>query len=192
MTKKNRKGTLFVFSGPSGAGKGTILSRILAELKGLNYSVSCTTRPPRKGEENGVDYHFITDEAFTKHIDAGDFLEWAHVHGYRYGTLETDVRYSLDQGKDIVLEIDVQGALQVKGKIPDAVTIFIAPPSLEVLEHRLRGRGTEDEQEIRLRLQNACEEMKQQNLYDYSVINDDLETAVAQLLHFIQQHRQEL
>ena len=137
---KNRKGTLFVLSGPSGAGKGTIRARVFEALDGLSYSVSCTTRAPREGERDGVDYRFITPEDFAARIAAGDFLEWADVHRHRYGTLKSDVEKVLNEGKDMFLEIDVQGALQVKKKMPEAVTLFVVPPSIEVLEERLRGR----------------------------------------------------
>ncbi|WP_368045892.1 guanylate kinase [Pyramidobacter piscolens] len=140
---KNRKGTLFVLSGPSGAGKGTIRARVFEALDGLSYSVSCTTRAPREGERDGVDYRFITPEDFAARIAAGDFLEWADVHRHRYGTLKSDVEKVLNEGKDMFLEIDVQGALQVKKKMPEAVTLFVVPPSIEVLEERLRGRRSD-------------------------------------------------
>ena len=148
---KNRKGTLFVLSGPSGAGKGTIRARVFEALDGLSYSVSCTTRAPREGERDGVDYRFITPEDFAARIAAGDFLEWADVHRHRYGTLKSDVEKVLNEGKDMFLEIDVQGALQVKKKMPEAVTLFVVPPSIEVLEERLRGRRSEGGRERRRR-----------------------------------------
>lgn len=189
MTMKNKKGTLFVFSGPSGVGKGTLVSRLFSEMEGLSYSVSCTTRKPREGERDGVEYRFVSEEDFKRHIQAGDFLEWASVHGHHYGTLRSDVQRVLDQGHDIVLEIDVQGALQVKEKIPEAVTIFIAPPSPQVLEKRLRNRGTEDEQELRIRLANAEREMEQKSKYDFCVINDNLAEAVEELKQVIRGQR---
>ncbi len=188
--KKSRKGVLFILSGPSGAGKGTIRARLFETLEGLSYSVSCTTRHPREGERDGVDYRFVTDEQFRAHIAAGDFLEWAEVHGHCYGTLKSDVRKVLDQGKDMFLEIDVQGALQVKEKMPEAVTVFVVPPSLEVLEQRLRGRHTESEEELRVRLDNAAAEMEQRDRYDFTVVNDSLDAAVENLAQFIRQHRQ--
>ena len=181
MTKKNRKGTLFVFSGPSGAGKGTLLSRLFSELDDLGYSVSCTTRAPREGEQDGIDYHFISDEDFKRHIDSCDFLEWANVHSHRYGTLRSDVQKALDQGRDIILEIDVQGALQVKEKMPEAVTVFLAPPSLEALEQRLRGRGTETEEKIRQRLETAKKELLLAPTYDFTVINNIPEQAAGEI-----------
>lgn len=175
---KNRKGTLFVLSGPSGAGKGTIRARVFEALDGLSYSVSCTTRAPREGERDGVDYRFITPEDFAARIAAGDFLEWADVHRHRYGTLKSDVEKVLNEGKDMFLEIDVQGALQVKKKMPEAVTLFVVPPSIEVLEERLRGRRSE--------------EMKQRDLYDFVVVNDSLDEAVKRVCRFVEQRRQAL
>lgn len=187
---KNRKGTLFVLSGPSGAGKGTIRARVFEALDGLSYSVSCTTRAPRDGERDGVDYRFVTPEDFAAHIAAGDFLEWADVHRHRYGTLKSDVEKVLNEGKDMFLEIDVQGALQVKKKMPEAVTLFVVPPSIEVLEERLRERHTEGEAELRLRLRNAVEEMKQRDRYDFVVVNDSLDEAVDRVCRFVEQRRQ--
>ena len=186
---KNKNGTLFVFSGPSGVGKGTLLARLFQAVDGISYSVSCTTRQPRAGEVDGVDYHFITEEQFQAHVQAGDFLEWAPVHSHHYGTLKSDVLKVLEGGHDIVLEIDVQGAFQVKEKMPEAVTVFIAPPSLEVLEKRLRGRHTESEEEIELRLHNALKEMKQKEYYDLVIVNNKLDEAVEQLVRFVKQFR---
>ncbi len=157
---KNRKGTLFVLSGPSGAGKGTIRARVFEALDGLSYSVSCTTRAPREGERDGVDYRFITPEDFAARIAAGDFLEWADVHRHRYGTLKSDVEKVLNEGKDMFLEIDVQGALQVKKKMPEAVTLFVVPPSIEVLEERLRGRRCQCEDQKRRSQRDPREENK--------------------------------
>lgn len=185
-----RKGTLFVVSGPSGAGKGTLCSNVFKHISGIDYSVSCTTREPREGETDGVEYHFISEDDFEKHVVAGDFLEWAHVHKHRYGTLKSEVQKALDSGRDILLEIDVQGALQVKGKMPEAVTIFIAPPSFEVLEKRLRGRHSDSEEQIKVRLATARKEMEYQGRYDFVVVNDDLSEAVTKFSDFIKQHRQ--
>ena len=186
----NRRGTLFVLSGPSGAGKGTLREKTFESVKGIAYSISCTTREPREGERDGVEYFFVTEEEFDRRIAAGDFLEWANVHGHKYGTLRPHVEEVLSSGSDMLLEIDVQGALQVKEKMPEAVTVFIAPPSPEVLERRLRGRGTETEEQISVRLANARKEMDLQKYYDLVIVNGDLDRAVAELSGFIEHYRQ--
>lgn len=187
--KTKRKGILFILSGPSGAGKGTLRERLFRMLDGLSFSVSCTTRAPRPGETDGVDYRFVAEEEFLRRRDAGDFLEWAGVHGHFYGTLTADVKKALDDGRDILLEIDVQGALQVKKKIPGAVTIFVAPPSMKALEERLRGRSTETEQDIALRLCNARREMGESFKYDFTVVNDDIDAAAQRLADIVRQSR---
>ena len=187
--KTKRKGILFILSGPSGAGKGTLRERLFRMLDGLSFSVSCTTRAPRPGETDGVDYRFVAEEEFLRRRDAGDFLEWAGVHGHFYGTLTADVKKALDDGRDILLEIDVQGALQVKKKIPGAVTIFVAPPSMNALEERLRGRSTETEQDIALRLCNARREMGESFKYDFTVVNDDIDAAAQRLADIVRQSR---
>ncbi len=189
--KTKRKGILFILSGPSGAGKGTLRERLFRMLDGLSFSVSCTTRAPRPGETDGVDYRFVAEEEFLRRRDAGDFLEWADVHGHFYGTLTADVKKALDDGRDILLEIDVQGALQVKKKIPGAVTIFVAPPSMKALEERLRGRSTETEQDIALRLCNARREMGESFKYDFTVVNDDIDAAAQRLADIVRQSRTE-
>ena len=187
--KTKRKGILFILSGPSGAGKGTLRERLFRMLDGLSFSVSCTTRAPRPGETDGVDYRFVAEEEFLRRRDAGDFLEWAAVHGHFYGTLTADVKKALDDGRDILLEIDVQGALQVKKKIPGAVTIFVAPPSMKALEERLRGRSTETEQDIALRLCNARREMGESFKYEFTVVNDDIDAASQRLADIVRQSR---
>ena len=187
--KTKRKGILFILSGPSGAGKGTLRERLFRMLDGLSFSVSCTTRAPRPGETDGVDYRFVAEEEFLRRRDAGDFLEWAGVHGHFYGTLTADVKKALDDGRDILLEIDVQGALQVKKKISGAVTIFVAPPSMKALEERLRGRSTETEQDIALRLCNARREMGESSKYDFTVVNDDIDAAAQRLADIVRQSR---
>ena len=187
--KKNRQGVLFVLSGPSGAGKGTLRARLFEMIRGLHYSISCTTREPREGEVDGVDYRFISDAQFDRHIAQGDFLEYAHVHGHRYGTLLSDVLAVLNRGEDLFLEIDVQGALQVKEKLPQAVMLFVVPPSLEVLERRLRSRNTETEEELQLRLHNAIAEMEKRDRYEFVVVNDNADDAARQLCDFVQKYR---
>lgn len=183
-----RSARLFVISGPSGAGKGTLVARVREQLPDLGLTVSATTRPPRPGEIDGVSYHFLTDEEFTRRVDSGEFLEWAHVHDHRYGTLKTEVDSRLQCGQSIILELDVQGALAVRTTYPDAVLVFIEPPSLEILETRLRGRATEDEHELRIRLDNARNELQYASSYDERIVNDDLERAVQDLLGVIERH----
>ncbi|MEW6553143.1 MAG: guanylate kinase [Actinomycetota bacterium] len=172
------QGRLFVVAGPSGAGKGTLIAALLQRYPTAWLSVSATTRKPREGEVDGVQYFFLTEDAFREMAAAGDFLEWAEVHGKLYGTPRSGVLDMLDAGRDVVLEIDVQGARQVREKVPDAVAIFVAPPSAQVLEERLRKRGTEDEAELRRRLRNASMESREKGDYRYVVVNDQLYRAV--------------
>ena len=179
------KGKLFVLSGPSGVGKGTLRENALKGKPNLVYSISCTTRQPREGETDGIEYRFITHEKFEEGIKQNLFLEYAHVHSDYYGTLKEDVINELNSGHDVLLEIDVQGALQVREKIPEAVLIFIAPPSVEVLEKRLRNRNTESEEHLQLRLNNAIKELELKDKYDYIIVNDDLETASKELNNLI-------
>lgn len=175
------QGRLFVVAGPSGAGKGTLISELLRRYPTAWLSVSATTRKPRRDETEGVQYHFITESEFRRMIDGGDFLEWAEVHGNFYGTPEAEVREKLAGGHDVILEIDVQGAKQVRDKVPDAVTVFVIPPSVEALEERLRKRGSEGEAELARRLQNAVEESREKSEYQYVVLNDLLYRAVEEL-----------
>ncbi len=179
---------LFVISGPSGAGKGTLLAKVRESYPNLDLTVSATTRAPRAGEKDGISYHFLTEEQFDEHVAAGDFLEWAWVHDHRYGTLKSEVEGRLAAGHSTVLEIDVQGALHVREVYPEAVLIFIEPPSLEVLEARLRIRGTEDEKSLATRLSNATCEMAQEESYDARIINDDLSVATQELLRTLQSY----
>lgn len=172
------KGNLFVFTGPSGTGKGTILKQVLAADPKVRLSVSATTRAPRQGEEHGVHYWFLSKESFEEKIGAGAFLEHACYVGNHYGTLEQPVNDQLEAGYDVVLEIEVQGALQIHEKRPDAIMIFVEPPSVEVLEARLRGRGTETEEKVNARIEAARHELAQAPKFDYIVVNDDLQTAI--------------
>lgn len=183
-----REPKLFVISGPSGAGKGTLVSRIREQHPALGLTVSATTREPRPGEVDGESYYFLSDDEFARRVDADEFVEWAEVHGHRYGTLVSEVTSNLDAGRSLILEIDVQGAFQVKKRFPDAILIFIMPPSLEVLAERLSARGTETEESLSLRLANAKAEIELAPRYDDVVINDDLDDATAELLQVIQQH----
>ncbi len=172
-------GKLFILSAPSGAGKTTLLKRVMADLQGLAFSVSHTTRLPRAGEEDGVDYHFVSREQFESMREQGVFLEWAEVHGNLYGTSRPAVLAQLATGLDVILDIDVQGAaiLRKSAAIP-AASLFISPPSLQELERRLRGRGTDSEETILLRLKNARTEMQAAVEYEYLIVNDRLEQAI--------------
>jgi len=179
------KGLLFVLSGPSGVGKNTVLDELFKDFDGVSYSVSATTRERRKGEVEGENYFFISEEKF-KEIEAGDgFIESAVVHGHYYGTPKKFVDKKLDEGEDIILEIDTQGAKQVREKYPEAVYIFLLPPSLEVLEKRLDKRGSENDKSKNIRLKNARQELKEVHNYDYEVINDSLSDAVKDIKRII-------
>lgn len=178
---KNSNKKLFVISGSSGVGKGTVLKGFLQKNPNFMLSISCTTRAPRKGEVDGVNYFFLSKEEFQNCIDNDKFLEWAEFAGNRYGTKRKYIRQCLEEGKDIILEIDTQGALQVKKQMPEAVLIFICPPSIETLENRLRGRCTEDEATIQKRLQEVQTELERAEKFDYRVVNDDLENAIKEL-----------
>lgn len=180
-----RRGKLFVISGPSGAGKGTLRRELFKALPELVYSVSVTTRKPRIGEINGVDYFFISPAEFERMRDNGELIEWAEVHGNLYGTPKAFVEERLKEGKSVVLEIDVQGALQIKRRFPEAILIFILPPSQEELSLRLKGRGTESPEELELRLKNASLEMNRRELYDYAVVNDDVKRASSELIDIV-------
>ena len=180
-----RSARLFVVSGPSGVGKGTLVARVRDRLPGLGLTVSATTRTPRGGEKNGVSYYFMDDSEFARRIENGEFLEWANVHGHRYGTLKAEAERLMAEGSSVVLEIDVQGGLNVRKVYPDVVLVFIEPPSIGELERRLRGRGTEDESSIELRLANANHEMELASLYDVRIVNDDLERATDELVSTI-------
>ncbi len=179
------KGKLIVISGPSGCGKGTIVDKLLQQDGSLQLSISATTRMPRGTEENGVNYFFKSQEEFEQMIRDQAFLEYADVFGKYYGTPKEYVLGKLKQGKNVILEIDVQGAMQVIKNYPEAVTIFILPPSEEVLLGRLKGRGTETEEQIMKRFGKAKAEMEYAQQYGYRVVNDDLDTAVAEVKNII-------
>jgi guanylate kinase len=179
------KPLLIVVSGPSGSGKGTLCAMLRQALPNLAYSVSATTRQPRPGERNGVDYFFIIDAEFQQLIDRGEFLEWAEVYGHRYGTARPAVEDHLQAGRDVLLEIDVQGALNVKKLYPDALLIFIEPPSLQELGARIAHRGTESTQDLKVRMDCVLSEFQAADRYDHVVINDKPEYALAELLEII-------
>lgn len=174
-------GKLFIISGSSGVGKGTVIKKFAEKANDIVLSISSTTRKPRPGEVHGVNYFFIDREEFEKDIQNGDFLEWAEFGGNRYGTNKKRVQEILDSGKNVLLEIEVQGAKQVKEKMPQAVSIFILPPSKEEIEKRLRGRGTETEEAIQKRLQAIEFESKESVHYDFKVINDEVERAAEEI-----------
>lgn len=179
--REKHPGKLFVLSGPSGAGKGTICKKLLEETDKLELSVSMTTRNPRKGEEEGVSYFFTDKEAFEENIRRGNLLEYAEVYGNYYGTPKVPVIEKLESGIDVILEIDMQGALKVKENYPGGVFIFILPPSMAELRKRLTGRGTETAEAIELRLGETLKELSYIDKYDYCVVNGVLEEAVARV-----------
>ncbi len=180
MDKAEHSGKLFIISGPSGAGKGTICKRLIEETK-VQLSVSMTTRGPRPGEIDGVSYYFTTKEEFRKEIENGGFLEYAEVYGNFYGTPKEKVLEKLEQGIDVVLEIDIQGALNVKTVYPEGIFIFILPPSMAELRKRITGRGSETQEAIDLRLSQTLKEVSYIDKYDYCVVNGELEEAVARV-----------
>lgn len=180
-----RHGNLLVISGPAGAGKGTLVSQLAERVSDVWVSVSATTRAPRPEEVNGTHYFFYSDKEFDDAIRDGGMLEWAQVHSHRYGTPRALVEEKISQGYQVVLEIDVQGAFQVRSLFPEAKLIFIEPPSLEVLEQRLRSRGTEDEAEIQRRMQTAQVELSQKMQYDVQLVNDDLSQATEALVALV-------
>lgn len=184
-----RTGSLFIISGPSGAGKGTLVDRLVARVSGLWVSVSATTRAPRPGEVPDEDYIFITPKEFQRRIDEGDFLEWAEVHGNRYGTLRSTVEQRLATGCDVILEIDPQGAFQVKKVMPSSILIFITAPSMSELERRIRGRGAESDEQVRTRLETAERELRLVGNYDHVVENDDVALATDRLAGIVESHR---
>jgi guanylate kinase len=172
---------VFVITGPSGVGKGTLIRGLMERIPGLQLSVSATTRSPRAGERDGVDYHFLADEDFERRVRAGEFVEHAHYAGRRYGTLRSELEKRVRAGVPVVLEIEVQGARQVRAALPGAVLVFIAPPSLEALRARLAGRGTDDDQEVARRLAVAEEELQARGEFGHVVVNDRLEDALDEL-----------
>lgn len=184
-----RKGHLFIISAPSGAGKTTLRQAVLSRFPDLSYSVSFTTRPPRTGERDGHDYSFISPDEFEAGIREGRWVEWARVHDHYYGTSARALERDQAAGRDVLLDIDVQGARQICRRFPESVTIFILPPSLDVLEQRLRMRGTDRPEAIDVRLRNARREMEQSGSYRHVIVNDDLNTAIEELAAILNSYR---
>jgi guanylate kinase len=176
---------VFVITGPSGVGKGTLIRLLRERVPELALSVSATTRAARAGEEDGVDYHFLSDAEFARRVDAGEFVEWAEYSGRRYGTLRSELQRHLDEGRPVVLEIELQGARQVREAMPEAVQIFIEPPDREALKDRLVGRGTDDPDAIARRLAVAERELAAAGEFQYRVVNDRLDEAVARLVEIV-------
>ncbi len=176
-----KKGSLFVISAPSGAGKTTLCKRICESIEGLRFSVSFTTRKPRDGEIDGVHYFFIDEDEFRSMVSDGEFIEWAEVHGNFYGTSKKHIEGMISEGIDVLLDIDVQGARQIRDNVPDCITIFVLPPSIDELRKRLIGRMSDSEETIAKRLKKATEEISEYKSYDYVILNDVFETALKEL-----------
>ena len=172
---------VFIISAPSGSGKSTLVKMLLDSVDGLDFSISYTTRPPRKGEREGESYHFVSRDGFIAMRERGDFLEWAEVFGHCYGTARAALEQAKSRGRDLVLDIDVQGAAQLKKRLPEAVSIFILPPSREELEKRLRSRSLDDAAVIARRLRDASKEIQNYSAYDYILVNDNLERSAEKL-----------
>jgi guanylate kinase len=185
----NRRGSLFVITAPSGAGKTSLIDAVMRADPTLKISVSYTTRKPRPGEKNGLDYHFVERDTFLAMRERGEFLESAEVHGNHYGTGKQVILDAVKRGDDLILEIDWQGAQQVRRLYPGCIGIFILPPSIEELERRMRARGQDSEQVIRQRVQNAREELSHAGEFKYAIINKDFETARRELASIIQRER---
>jgi guanylate kinase len=174
------KGDIYIISGPSGVGKTSIISELRNRAAGLGYSISHTSRAPRHNETDGVDYHFVSKETFLQMIDAGAFVEWAEVYGHLYGTSTSGLKTQTENGLDIILDIDSQGAENIKKIFKDSISIYILPPSIETLKQRLNARAADNSQVINHRVNQAIDDLRQSERYDYLVINDDLEKAVSE------------
>lgn len=184
-----KTGIPIVISAPSGAGKTTLIKLLMKKVRGLSYSVSATTRPPSKNEKNGRDYFFISEKEFLQRKKANEFIETAQVHGHHYGTLKKQLDQKLKTGKDVVLDVDVVGALNVRKYCPQSLLIFIAPPSMEILEERIKNRHRDPEKEIQRRLKNARKEMRYKKFYDYVIVNDKLDRAFNELKKIVKNRR---
>lgn len=176
-----KKGRLFIISAPSGTGKSTVVNHLLKKMPDLVYSISYTTRPPRGGEQNGKEYCFVDESTFKRLVNEGFFAEWAEVHGALYGTPRLELENAIAAGKNVVLDIDVQGGMALKKRYPQAVTIFLAPPSFEELKERLSGRKTDSQATVAKRLENATREMGFKDRYEHCIVNDDLKRACGEI-----------
>lgn len=185
-----KKGNLFVVSGPSGAGKSTVC-KLVRKILRINLAVSATTRQPRPGEKDGIEYRFLTKEEFETKVKNGEFLEYANVHGNYYGTLKAEVEVKLNRGENVILEIDVQGGIQVKEIYPEVHLIFFKTPLIDDLERRLRGRGTEPEEVVQLRLKNSIRELEFEKYYDDIIVNSRVEQACTDLINLIEKYSEE-
>ncbi|MBU1711785.1 MAG: guanylate kinase, partial [Proteobacteria bacterium] len=185
----SKTGSLFIISAPSGAGKTTLCSALMKHFDDMLYSISYTTREPRKGEKNGVDYHFISKEYFEKLITEGKWAEWAKVHGNYYGTSAVFLDEAIASGNDILLDIDVEGTKQIIGRYPDSITIFIMPPSLDILRFRMESRGSDSREVIERRMVNAEMEISQRSIYKHVIVNDNLLKAVTELISIVEIYR---
>jgi guanylate kinase len=189
--KQNKRGTIFVFSAPSGAGKTTILDHLKATIDGLVYSISATTRRPRPGEIDGIHYFFSSEDEFTRQIEMNNFAEWEIVHGNYYGTPKSFIEKTIVSGKHIIMDIDVYGKKKLDKVYPEAVGVLVLPPTMEELERRLRARKSDDEATIKIRLANAKKEMalaESEGKYEYTIINDDLQTAKKEAESIVRSH----
>ncbi len=189
MTQASRPAFPLVLAAPSGTGKTTLARALVRGSGGYTFAVSATTRAPRGRERDGVDYHFVDRSAFRAMIDAGELAEWAAVHGEMYGTLRSEITRAAERGEHVVLDIDVQGARQIREAIPEAVLVFVLPPSLQALESRLSGRGTEDRAALGRRLRTARDELGAATAFDYVVVNDDLDRTLEQIWGIVRAER---
>ncbi len=180
-----KRGRIFVISAPSGTGKSTVVAGVRKRFPELGFSISYTTRPMRGEERDGVEYHFVDRETFERMIAESKFAEWAEVHGNYYATSKEQLEDSMREGRDLILDIDVQGGIAIKESIDEAITVFLLPPSMEVLRERLLKRATDSREQVELRLANAKEELEYQDRYDYRIVNDEVERAVEELSELI-------